>query len=54
MAVETIDTWDDVSQGSMEIASPSTRTVSLSNRSIFILADGEPEAVSPADTIFEM
>jgi hypothetical protein len=29
-------------------------TVSLSNSSIFILAEGVPEALSPADTILEM
>lgn len=29
-------------------------TVSLSNKSIFILAEGVPDALSPADTILEM
>jgi len=29
-------------------------TVSLSRRRIFILAEGAPDALSPADTIFEM
>ena len=35
------------------IAVETMDTVSLSNRRIFIFADGVPETLSPADTILE-
>lgn len=36
------------------IAVDTIATVSLSTRRIFILADGVPDALSPADTILEI